>query len=192
MGAMSGASASPTAGIAPPSAVPLPIPRDQYAADMASNYQRNMPFVKPGASDFQTQLSPQQEDQFRRWVQKNNVPFNPNSKGPTDYDMRGYWKASQDPSQWAQLQKSGAIPSDIQPAGTRVDPNDGKPHFPDYWKTPYHETFSNESQWANPKTAPRWNNKDQLVTPDGKVLFDDRKQNKKKGRTILDAPLAGQ
>lgn len=37
-------------------------------------------------------------------------------------------------------------------------------------------TFSNESQWAI-ENAPRWNDKDQLIAPDGTVLFDDRARN---------------
>jgi hypothetical protein len=58
-------------------------------------------------------------------------------------------------------------------AKNAVDPNDGIMHFPDTWKTPYHETFSNDSQWALP-SAPAWNDKDQLVAPNGGILFDDR------------------
>jgi hypothetical protein len=46
-------------------------------------------------------------------------------------------------------------------------------HYPDFWKTPMHETFSNESQWA-PVTAPAWNAQDQLVSQGGRVVFDDR------------------
>ena len=65
-------------------------------------------------------------------------------------------------------------------ATSAVNPNDQKLHYPDYWKTPYHKSFSNESQWADPAKAPRWNEKDQLVMPDGTVVFDER------------APKAGQ
>jgi hypothetical protein len=75
--------------------------------------------------------------------------------------MRGFWKGLQD--------------ADTQ-AKSAVDPNDGKLHYPDYWKTPYHETFSNQSKWANEK-APRWTDDDKLITPDGRVLFDDRARN---------------
>jgi hypothetical protein len=48
-------------------------------------------------------------------------------------------------------------------------------HFPDFWKTPLHQTFSNESQWA-PPTAPQWTPNDQLAQPNGRVLFDERLQ----------------
>jgi hypothetical protein len=122
-------------------------------------YQRNQPYVAPGAGGFNTQLSPLQEMQFRNWVGQNNVPFDA-SAGVQDYDMRGFWNALQnnDPR-----------------AASAVNQNDGKMHFPDYWKTPYHESFSNESQWAGP-VAPMWNDKDQLVAPNGRILYDERKK----------------
>src|ERR1700744_1511414 len=119
---------------------------------------RNQPWVRPGAKNFSTPLSPPQEQQFRQWVSTKKVPFDPSDPTP-DYDMRGFWKALQTGDKRAQ---------------TAIDPNDGKMHFPDYWKTPYSATFSAESQWANPKTAPKWNDKDQLVTPSGTVVYDDR------------------
>lgn len=72
-----------------------------------------------------------------------------------------------------------ALSNGDERASPAVDPNDGRMHYPDYWKTPYHETFSNESQWANPDTAPKWNDKDQLITTDGNVLYDDRAENGK-------------
>jgi hypothetical protein len=60
-------------------------------------------------------------------------------------------------------------------AQSAIDPNDSRLHYPDYWKTPVHESFSNESQWATPN-APGWNASDQLVSPGGRVQFDDRAQ----------------
>lgn len=127
----------------------------------AENFEHNREYVKRGAVAYETPLDTQQEAAFRDWVAKNKVPFDPNSKGPQDYDMRGFWKGLQDGDEHAK---------------STVDPNDGKLHYPDYWKTPYHETFSNESQWANDK-APHWTADDKLVTPDGKVVFDDRARN---------------
>jgi hypothetical protein len=59
-------------------------------------------------------------------------------------------------------------------AASAIDPNDQRMHYPDYWKTPYHETFSGESKFAGP-VAPRWNEQDQLINPYGRILFDDRK-----------------
>jgi hypothetical protein len=51
-----------------------------------------------------------------------------------------------------------------------IDPNDGQMHYPDCWKTPYHETFSAESQWP----LPTWNAEDQLIAPSSRIMFDDR------------------
>lgn len=131
----------------------------QPTTSQADIYQRNQPYVAPGASDFNTPLSPLQEMQFRNWVGQNNVPFNP-AAGVQDYDMRGFW--------------SGLQRGDPR-AMSAVNPNDNQIHYPDYWKTPYHESFSNESQWAGPM-APKWNDKDQLVAPDGRILYDERKK----------------
>lgn len=110
----------------------------------------------PGAS-FNTQLDPGQETFFRQWLMHNNVPFNPDAAAPQDYDMRGFYQG---------LQQGN--PKAI----SAVDPNDGRLHYPDYWKTPIHQTLSNESQWA-PAGAPQWTPQDQLAQG-GRVLFDDR------------------
>jgi hypothetical protein len=155
-----------------------------------SRLAANQPFVKAGDQQYSTKLAPSDETSFRDWAAKNKVPFDPENK-QSDYDMRGYWKVSQDPAAWKALQSQGKIPSDMEPAGTKVDPNDGKPHYPDYWKTPYHETFSNESQWANDK-APHWTDDDKLVTPDGRTVFDDRavaKSNPQSVTTLNGAPV---
>jgi hypothetical protein len=122
-------------------------------------YARNQAWTLPGDHSYNTQLSPAQEKEFRSWVSKNQVPFDP-SLPVSDYDMRGFWQAKQ---QGDPLAKSG------------VDPNDKQMHFPDRWKTPYAATFSAESQWADPKLAPRWEG-DRYVLPNGKVLWDDKKQ----------------
>jgi hypothetical protein len=131
----------------------------QSGAD--TTYARNKAYLKEGDHTYNTPLSPVEEAAFRTWVRHNSVPFDANAK-VTDYDMRGFWKA---------------LTSGDKRATTAVDPNDRRLHYPDYWKTPYHETFSAESQWANPKTAPKWNDKDQLVLPNGTVIYDDRKPN---------------
>jgi hypothetical protein len=132
------------------------------APDLQKNFQRNSQYVAQGANKFQTDLTPADESAFQQWVQKNNVPFDPKATGPQDYDMRGFWKGLQNGDARAQ---------------SAVDKNDGKMHYPDYWKTPYHQTFSNESQWAN-GNAPGWNDKDQLVGKNGAVVYDDRAANK--------------
>jgi hypothetical protein len=123
-------------------------------------YQRNAPYVAPGASGFNTRLDPLQEMMFQKWVTQNNVPFNPNGGAVQDYDMRGFYSALQ---------------SGHPKAVSAVNQNDGQMHYPDYWKTPYHESFSGESQWAGP-VAPQWNDKDQLVAPGGRILYDERKR----------------
>src|SRR6185436_10861381 len=121
---------------------------NQPTASQDDIYKRNAPYVAPGATDFNTQLPPLQEATFRNWVAQNNVPFDP-TKGVQDYDMRGFWLGLQNGHPQAM---------------TAVNPNDNQMHYPDYWKTPYHESFSNESKFAGP-VAPQWNEKDQLVAP---------------------------
>lgn len=135
---------------------------DPYEAQLQEWYQRNQAWMKQGAQNFNMSLTPREEVQFRQWLAANNVPFNPDAP-LTDYDMRGFWKA---------------MNTGDERAKNAVDPNDQKLHYPDYWKTPYHETFSAESQWADPVKAPKWNDKDQLVLPGGKVIFDDRAPKK--------------
>lgn len=110
------------------------------------------------AASYNTPLNPLDEFAFRQWVADNKVPFNPDSTQPQDYDMRGFW-------QGLQQQNPKAI--------SAIDPNDSRLHYPDFWKTPIHETFSNESQWAS-ANAPQWTPTDQLAAPNGRVLFDDR------------------
>jgi hypothetical protein len=121
------------------------------------------PYAKPGP--YVTKLPPDQEAKFQGWVKQNNVPW---QDTPTaDYDMRGYYKAlnSGDPN--AKQQLSGF---------------DGKMHFPDTYKTPYHRTFSNESQYALPN-APHWED-DRLVSSTGKLVADE---TPKKGSPVADS-----
>lgn len=120
-------------------------------------YQRNSPYVAEGAGNFNTELNPLQELLFRSWIDKNKVPFNPDSS-KSDYDMRGFFSAMQ---------------SGDPRANASMNQNDSQMHYPDYWKTPYHETFSSESRWAKP-VAPKWNEQDQLIAPSGRILFDER------------------
>lgn len=134
-------------------------PDASYVKALQGYFDFNKPHAVLGVP-YQTQLQPTQEQAFLTWLQQNSVPFNPTQQ-IQDYDMRGFWQAlqNQDPRAMA-----------------AIDPNDKRMHYPDYWKTPYHETFSNESQWAT-EGAPKWNERDQLVMPDGTVVFDDRTQN---------------
>lgn len=104
-----------------------------------------------------TDLQLADELMFRKWLEDNRVPFDPNAKSQ-DYDMRGYWQGLRQQSPHAM---SG------------VNPNDNQMHYTDYYKMPWHETYSNESKGA-PSDAPAWNRQDQLVGPDGKVLYDEK------------------
>jgi hypothetical protein len=123
---------------------------------MIAALMRNAPYVKPGDHQYDTNLGLAEPD-FRYWVAQNKVPFDPKA-GVTDYDMRGFYQALAQGDPRAQ---------------TAQNPNDKQLHFPDYWKTPNHETFSSESQWAGP-TAPQWNPQDQLISPGGRILTDER------------------
>lgn len=123
----------------------------------AQIFDRNKSWLRSGAKNFTTALKPDQETAFRGWVKDRGVNFDPDQQTP-DYDMRGFYSA---------LQKGDPR------AVSAINPNDQKTHYPDYWKTPYDVTFSNESQWAN-KFAPKWTDNDQLVTHDGTVVWDDK------------------
>jgi hypothetical protein len=115
---------------------------------------RNRPATAPGSElDWYTHLPPADEQAFQQWAKLHGAPVTP------DYDMRGFWRA---------LRQGG--PTN---AATGIDPNDQRLHYTDTWKTPLHESFSAESRFAGPG-AGRWNDLDQLVAPDGRVLFDDR------------------
>lgn len=96
-----------------------------------SYFDRNAAWAKKQES-YQTPLSEENEIRFNNWLalNKNRLgEFDPkNTK--EDYDMRGWW-----------LENNGA------------NAPDG--HFPDTHKTPYHETFSNESKYST-ETAPKW------------------------------------
>lgn len=115
------------------------------------------PYAKQGK--YQTDLSPQDEANFQDWVRQNHIPFDPGPK--SDYDMRGFYQSMQrgDPQ-----------------AKTAVSGFDGMPHFPDTYKTPYHRTFSNESQYALPN-APHWDG-DRLLSESGQVVADETPKSK--------------
>jgi hypothetical protein len=114
----------------------------------------NFQVAKPGPHTTQLGI---EEPYFRRWLSENQIPFDPNEAKP-DYDMRGYYRA--------------AMAGDPRTA-TEINANDHQRHFPDVWKTPSHETFSAQSQYATPN-APDWNEQDQLVDKAGRVLYDER------------------
>jgi hypothetical protein len=117
------------------------------------------PPFKAGAS-YNTPLAPLDEMAFRQWVLGNSVPFNVNAP-VSDYDMRGYWRGVQQGNPMSRP--------------TEINPNDNQPHYTDYYKTPLHQTFSAESQWAGPN-APTWINDHQLASPNGRIQFDEQAQ----------------
>jgi hypothetical protein len=112
------------------------------------------------AGPYRTLLSLLEELEFGGWLKANRIPY---EDIPTaDYDMRGFWKA---------------LKSGDPRARQAYDPMDRTMHFPDTWKTPYHETFSNESLYALP-TAPHWEGT-KLVNPLGIVLTDESKPRRR-------------
>lgn len=129
--------------------------QNQAAPDAGQIYARNSMYSIPHAL---TSLNPSDERNFQGWVAANKIPFDPSPRA--DYDMRGFYRAL-----------TSGDPRAVQ----AVNPNDHQMHFPDFWKTPYHQSFSAESQWAKPG-APSWNEKDQLVLPNGQIVFDERAQ----------------
>lgn len=130
----------------------IPVDYDPFADTAGANAA----WVRPGQHTYNTPLQPAEETAFRGWLQQNNVPFNP-ERGVTDYDMRGFYRALQtgDPQ-----------------ARPELNQNDQRLHYPDTWKTPYHQTFSQGSQWATPD-APRWLPDGKLVDIYNNVLFDE-------------------
>jgi hypothetical protein len=143
----------------------IPVDHDPFAEP-----NPNLGGRQPAAS-YNTSLDPGTEQLFRQWVAHNKVPFDPDATAPQDYDMRGFYQGLQQGNPKAR---------------SAIDPNDSRMHYPDFWKTPLHETFSNESQWA-PPNAPGWNEQDQLVSKGGRVLFDDKA---KSSIPVADVPLS--
>lgn len=124
---------------------------------MGRGYVRpNVPF------GFQTHLGPALRSEFVKWQQQNHIPYDPS---PTaDYDMTGFFQDSV---------------MGVNGADTSVNPYDRQIHFSDRRKTPYHHSFSNESIWANPATAPQWINDYQLAEPNsGRVVYDEIKKRR--------------
>lgn len=113
-------------------------------------FAHNRAFAKPSSSNYQTDLSPEQEQQFRAWVKDNKVPFDPDAKN-IDYDMRGYWLAMNNGqvAKWA----------------------GGNTHFPDTFKTPFDTTFSAESQYATADNPFKWQGDNLIDTRNGQLIF---------------------
>ena len=129
----------------------MPDTGDPELDALSEHYNRNRDWSKRGL--YQTKLSPGLEQEFQGWIYKDQIPYDthwPPDQSMQDYDMRGFWKAM----------KSG------DPKAVR-DPQTG--HFPDQWKTPYHETFSNQSVYAT-GDAPQWKD-GKLVDKGGNVIW---------------------
>ena len=113
-------------------------------------------------TSYHTQLSPQDEKAFQVWLQLNNLDKishtasgkpDPQYLAPdNDYDMRGFWKAMRSGDPYAKRAVNL--------------------HFPDTYKTPYHHSFSRESEYALPD-APEWKG-DQLYDPHGNKVWDEQ------------------
>jgi len=135
------------------------IRQQQYEAQRQALLKRNMAYAHPEWQSQMTQLPPEQEQAFAGWLKANKVPFNPADKYP-DYDMRGYYLSMQQ--------------GDAPKAG--INPTTKSLHYPDTFKTPYHESFSAESKMAT-EGAPSWKG-DKLVTPTGEIVFEDKPRKK--------------
>jgi hypothetical protein len=131
------------------------IEQESYKKYREDLLKRNLAYARPDWKAQLTQLPPETEKAFMDWVAKNKVPFDPKDKYP-DYDMRGYYLS---------LQK-GQAPQ------AAVNAIDKALHYPDTYKTPYHESFSKESQWAT-EGAPSWVG-EKLVSPKGEVIYETK------------------
>jgi hypothetical protein len=105
----------------------------QYVADPTGGAMKisdeRAKTIDPGPrTGFETKLSPSEERAFRAWKHRNA----PHDSG-ADYDLRGAFKAG-------------------------LEPDKETGHWPDTFKKPNHETFSDESQYADfePGKAGRW------------------------------------
>jgi GNAT superfamily N-acetyltransferase len=127
----------------------------------------NFQYARPGS--YRTELGIE-EPVFRQWVEKNKVPFDPNEERP-DYDMRGYYKAM--------------VTGSPEYRSTEIDPYDHRPHYPDTFKTPSHESFSADSKYAT-SDAPKWNEDDQLIDRTGAIAYDSTLPHKAEGGSLED------
>lgn len=99
------------------------------------------------ADQYDTKLSPTEEEAFKAWKQKNA----PKDSGQ-DYDLRGAYKA-----------------------GISADPKSH--HWPDTYKKPNHPTFSVESKYAtgnNRAKAGHWVNGN-FVGPPAELPLEERR-----------------
>ena len=107
--------------------------------------------------NYRTTLKPLEEFDFQSWVRGNQIPYVDEPRA--DYDMRGFYQAlrAKDPR-----------------ATQSYDFIDNAFHYPDTWKTPFHETFSNESMYGKP-TDPSWRG-NKLYNALGIKIFEPKKK----------------
>lgn len=120
------------------------------------------PMISPWGQNqpgYLTRLGPGLRSAFNEWRLANNVPYDPSPYA--DYDMPGFFK--------------GLMTGDPH-AQSGVSSVDGQIHYSDYWKTPYHQSFSSESQYALPG-APQWNQYNQLIDKYGQTVYDENLPN---------------
>ena len=108
-------------------------------------------YINSPRTSYITPLHPLEQAMFMDWVAQNKVPYDPSPHA--DYDMPGFWKAM--------VQGDPRATSGINPADNRI-------HFPDTWKTPYHDSFSNQSIYSTNPTDPRW--EPRIPTQHGGIL----------------------
>lgn len=94
------------------------------------------------SAKYETKLSKEDEKNFKEWFKesKENGIIYEDDTGK-DYDFRGFWK-------------------DVVKSNDGNGQYSAETHFPDTYKKPNHETFSNESKYATGKMkkyAGSWN-----------------------------------
>ncbi len=119
-------------------------------------YMPPRPAMYASMGPYITKLNPTSEAEFQHWFAGTGLQDTP------DYDMRGFWAAKQ--------------------AGDPLATQASTGHYPDIWKTPEHQSFSNESKYALPG-APHWTG-NKLVSDGGDTVFDEDAQQPQKGFTF--------
>lgn len=129
-----------------------------------TNYQN----LQPGPNPFATTLTPEEEQGFANFAkQTRNLP-------DVGYDLKGLYKEAND---------KNLINDILQGKNTELagmNPGTQSFHYTDKYKTPFHESFSRESQYATPE-APQWLENPnqqgfQLVDKQGNILIDESQQ----------------
>jgi len=135
-------------------------------------FGQNQQYIKPNQPiAYQTQLGPAMRSAFIDWQREmaksgHDVHYDPSPQA--DYDMPGFFRGLVEGHPRAQQ---------------GINANDHEMHYDDFWKTPYHNSFSADSQWADQSKAPQWINGYQLVEPSGAEVFNE-KTRKRFGQSV--------